>query len=149
QVIGHQPPRHTAEGPEGILQAAHEGFGRLPISRFAIALAGMAEHHTQHVRPATSALGIHAGGALAKVDLSFFSWRTLQATERQRQGAPQALHKAAHAVVAAAKAVLAEQVLVDTPGAESQIQLGLDDRLPDRADTHAAGSRLRCYCRDL
>src|SRR5229473_1593228 len=149
QVVAHQPLRHAAKGAKGILQTADQGLRRLAIDRFAVTLARMAQHHAQHMRPTALASRVHDRGALAEVDLRLFPRQALQAAEWQRRRAPQTLHEAAHAVVAACKAVLADQVLMDALRAESQVELGLDHRLPDSADAHRAGPRRHCYHPDL
>ena len=109
--------RHSAEVPEGVLQAAEEVVGGLAVDRLAVALAGVAEHDAEDVGLAPLAVGADDRCSGAEVDLGLVARLALDAAEGQFVRLLEAADEAADAVVAAGEAVVGDQVLVDPLGA--------------------------------
>jgi hypothetical protein len=126
QVVDDERLGHAAEVSEGVFQAAEEVFRRLRERRFAVRLAAMAQHDAEDVRLSPPAIGRDDRRSCAEVHLRFFAGATLHPPEGERRTLADSAHVPLDAVVAAAEALLGDQVLPDPLGAELLIELGQD-----------------------
>jgi len=117
EIIDDQGPGHTAEMPEGILQAANEVIGGLTIDYFAVCLARETQNDPKDMRTPTRAIRPDNRRCGAKIYLCLFAGHTFHPAKRYRPVLSQAFDKPADTVVAALKSVLISEVLVDSlPG---------------------------------
>ncbi len=125
EVVDDQYLGHAAEVPEGILQAADEVLGRLPIDDFAVALAAVAQHNAEDVGAPLTTVFLPDGRPGAEVDLRLLARLALQPPERQRMGCPQAAYETTDAPVTRLELlVLSAQILPDPLGRQAQIEHG-------------------------
>jgi len=73
QVVNDECLWRAAECVKGILDGANEGFRRLPPDNFAVFLARMTEHDSQHPRSPTPTAVRNDPAARAEVDLGFLA----------------------------------------------------------------------------
>ena len=126
-IIRHQGLGHAAEVPESVFQTTNQLVGGLPINRFAICFARVAQDDAKDVRTPSFAVGAGDGDAAAKINLGFFAGSTFHAAEGQVPLRAQAAHKAADAVVVEGEAVVADQVLVNPLRRKTRLELVQDD----------------------
>ena len=127
QVVDHQRLRHPAEVPERILQRPEECVRRLAEHVLAVALPRMAQNDPEDVRLPPPTPWRHDRRTRPKINLRLGARLAFHPPERQRPGPSQPTNVPLDAVVAAAEAVLAHQVLPDPNPAETASQLDLDD----------------------
>ncbi|MFQ5806784.1 MAG: hypothetical protein ACE5I3_10075 [Phycisphaerae bacterium] len=101
----------------------------------------MAEDHAQDMGPSPFAVGTNDRGTFAEIDLGLSARLALDPSEGQRAGAAQSLDEPPDAVLLRPKAVLGDQVLVDSFGRETLLQLGQNDGPKRRASALAGRSR--------
>src|SRR5439155_1945125 len=109
----------------------------LPINRLAIRFARVAQDDPKDARTRSFAVGAGDGDAAAKINSGFFAGSTFHATEGQVPLRAQAAHKAADAVVVAAEAMVADQVLINPLCRKTRLELVQDDVAPRRAEAAA------------
>jgi transposase len=138
-IIEHQRPRHAAEVPEGVLQAADEVLRRLAFNGFAVGLARAAQDDAEDVRAFAFAVRGDDRGPAAEVHLGLIARRNLDPPEGQRLSLLQPAAKALDGVVSAGKALLATQVLPDALGRQTMLQSRLDGVAEGLATAGRAG----------
>jgi hypothetical protein len=114
---------------EGILQALQERIGRLLQHHFAAGLPTLTvtEHYAKQMRPTPLPLTIDDPGTLPKVHLHFVAGVHFHSAERQLLTGLQSLHEPENTEVAASKAVLGSQILMDALGRQVLVELALND----------------------
>jgi hypothetical protein len=139
EVVQDQSLGHAPEVDEGILQAAQEVIGRLTIDRFAVTLARVRQDDAEDVCPPAPAIGNGDGDAAAEVDLGFLTRSAFQAAEGKALALAQMENETPDAVIMTGKTMVADQVLIDALGGETEVQLGHDDGPPGLTQTTALG----------
>src|SRR5882672_2532522 len=89
----------------------------------------MAQHHPEQMRTAPFVILDHPG-APAKIDLHLLAWLALHSTKRQRVGAFELAHKPFDRVVAPAKGLIADQILIDPLARQPRLPPFLDPGTP-------------------
>ena len=130
QIIRDYGSGDPAPVPEGVLQTSKELLRPLAEDHLAVALAAVAEHYSQDVRPATTLAGLDHRGALAEVHLGLGTRLALHPTEGQLRRNRQLPHEPPHTVVAAVKSFVSHQVLINPLGRQTPMEFILD-HLPE------------------
>ena len=128
QIVEHHDARAAAEAAKGFLVQLGPGVGTGAKDQQADRLATVAQrHHKQPRAPVLAAFLIAHHRASAVIDLRFFARRGQDDPDGLgRVSAAQFTHEALDALIAAAKAVLINQVLPDGHGVAAAVKPELD-----------------------
>ena len=134
EIVDNQSLGNAAEVPEGILQAAYEVLGGLTINYFAVGLARETQDNPKDMRAFAFAIRPDDRCACAKVNLCLLAWHTFHPAKRYWLARAEALYKPANTVIAAAKAVLIDQILMNPLARQPLLELVFDGLLEGLAN---------------
>jgi hypothetical protein len=117
--------------PEGVLQAADQVLGGLPIDNFTVCLAGMTQDNTKDVGTTPPTLLVDDRSALAEVNLRLLARCHFDPSEGQRSRLPQPADEPTNTVILPLESVFLDQILKDPLSRQALVQLA-DNRLPER-----------------
>ena len=94
------------------------------IDRLTVCLARATQHNAEHMGPTSLAIDSDNRCADAEIDLSILAGRRFESSKRQGAALLKPVDIASDAVIAAVKAILGDQVLMDPLGRKLLLELG-------------------------
>jgi hypothetical protein len=150
QIVVAHDLRHAPEVAKRALVEPQEGLELLIPDRFFVTVAGVAERHPKHPRPAPLAGGgLERGSTAEEINLAFGAGGAVKDPDGppRRYDRP---HESLHRFVAGAVAVLLDEVLPDPLQAQARIELlsdrGAVDRCGKSGPRGRAGERFGRVC---
>jgi hypothetical protein len=140
KIIDDQGSRNPAEVAETVLQATDEALRGLPPHHFAIALARMAQDHTEQMWALAFAVH-HDPCTLPKIHLHLGSRFHLHSHKRDRLSLPQMPDESFDGLIAADESVITNQILIDALGTQPHPNRRFNLGQVRQAKTLATGCR--------